>query len=114
VSPFSPIFPTAVEIRPPTDSDDDGVGDYDETFVRGTDPSDNSSVNVVIQVDASVGNDANDGISAPLATIGAGVGVAVSGDTIEIASDNYPELTTTYDPGSKSLTLVMKGNVTIR
>jgi len=96
------------------DSDDDGLGDYVETFVRGTDPSDSSSVNAVIRVDASVGNDANDGISAPLATIGAAIAVAVSGDTIEIESDNYLELTTTYDPGSKSLIFAMKGNVTIR
>ena len=77
------------------DSDDDGILDGVEV-ARGTDPTDNASVNITIYADAVLGSDILDGYSSvvngskgPKQTLSAAQGVAISGDALSIAPGSY-------------------------
>jgi hypothetical protein len=102
------------------DTDGDGVSDYDEIWNRGTDPNNPASLNITLYANSVIGSNFYDGAAptvsgghGPKRTISAAISVAISNDTIQIAGDQAGYEETTFDPGSKTITLRPTGTVTI-
>jgi hypothetical protein len=104
------------------DFDGDGVSNLRE-YQRGTNPASAASVNTTLYANSVIGSDTLDGITptmtswvmgthGPKLTIQGAVSVGVSGDNVSIAAGNYQQ--TLLDAGSKSITLLPQGNVTIQ
>ena len=95
------------------DFDDDGFTNLQE-YQRGTNPADSDNGKVVLHVDPVNGNDSNNGITAPFATIRAAIAAALNGDTVQVGDGNYPELPATYDVQTKNVKLMLNSSATVR
>ncbi len=103
-----------------TDSDADGINDSTEVL-RGTDPADDQSSNIMIWVNDASGSDAHDGygqtVSAghgPKKTIHGGIGAGLNGDTIVIAAGTYQDEASIFASGNKHLTFQSSGSVIVK
>ena len=99
------------------DPDGDGVSNLQE-YLRGTDPTNSASANTTLYADSVVGSNSYDGYRpavmgghGPKLNIQAAIATAISGDSVQIASGQYSE--TTFDPQTKTITLMPIGTVTI-
>ncbi len=131
-----------LDYGPDFDADGDGLSDYAEVFVhgtdptladtdgdgvddglelaRGTDPTDAQSVNITIWVDATGGSDAYDGyaetfdgVHGPKATIGGGLTAALIGDTVRVGDGSYRDEPAVFSAGGQRMTLVAAGSVRV-
>ncbi|MGB0372393.1 MAG: hypothetical protein ACPGN3_13755 [Opitutales bacterium] len=123
VNPFDTITSIG-QVTTLTDADGDGVADYTEDTVEGTDftnPYDNSLSGRIVYIDASAGDDLNTGrapiqldtYTGPKQTLSAGLETVEDSETLEIATGSYTG-TTTLLPAGKNLTIRPSGPVTIQ
>ncbi len=101
------------------DGDADGVSNLQE-YRRGTDPTNPTSANITLYANSVIGNDNLDGLTpvvmashGPKRSIQSAIAVAISGDSVQVAGDQAGYAESTFDPGTKTITLRPTGTVTI-
>tara|TARA_B110001469_G_C9647811_1_gene328538 strand:+ start:309 stop:3845 length:3537 start_codon:yes stop_codon:yes gene_type:complete len=123
VNPFDEIE-TLQDVTASLDSDGDGVSDYDEDVVQGTDfqnAYDNDPAGKsLVYANSSIGDDSNSGrapiqlneFDGPKQTIAVGMEVARDDEVLVVSDGTYDE--TILSLNGKNLTLRLNGSVTIR
>lgn len=99
------------------DTDGDGITNKYE-YLRNTSPTNASDINIIIYVNADIGNDANFGLissgtgsTGPKRTITSAFETAFSGDVVQAASGEYVGGATNWSVRNKTIRLVPNGTV---